>query len=258
MTKIRKISLAVLSVLLSAALVVSVFMVCCELSSRQKEKEDFKDIAELVAVTPAAMEDTSVSTTETDEPEKTKETTVRDLSKLFAMNNDCIGWLNIPGTAVDYPVMYTPENPQKYLRKNFYDEYSISGVPFLDGRCNADSGNLIIYGHNMKNGTMFSNLRCYTDPAFCAEHSVIEFETTDGLNLFEVFAVLKTDNADEWYAFISAEGKESFDKHIGSIKARSLYNLDVAPKYGQRILSLSTCYGSSKSGRLLVLAVQVY
>lgn len=255
MRKKEKISFGIVSVLLSAALAVSVFMVYNELSSRQKEKEEFKDLAELVAVTPAATEDASASTDETDEPENPQETTGRDLSKLFAMNSDCIGWLCIPGTAVDYPVMHTPENPQKYLRKNFYGEYSQSGVPFLDGRCDADSDNLILYGHNMKNGTMFSNLRYYTDPAFCDEHKTMELETADELKLYELFAVLKTDNADEWYNFITADGKESFDEHIVSIKARSLYQPDITPEYGQRILSLSTCYGSSKSGRLLVLSV---
>ena len=256
MTKKQKISMGIVSVLLSAFLAASGFMIHRELSSRQKEKEDFKDLAELVAVTQTQPSETDTPSGESD-AEMESERTGRNLSGLLALNSDCIGWLSIPGTAVDYPVMHTPGNPQKYLRQNFYGEYSQSGVPFLDGRCNADSANLIIYGHNMNNGTMFSNLRCYTDPAFCAEHSVIEFETADGLKLYEVFAVLKTDNADEWYAFISAEEKESFDERIGSIMAQSLYKPDITPEYGQRILSLSTCYGSSKSGRLLVLAVQV-
>lgn len=253
----QQISMGIVSVLLSAVLAVSGFMVYSELSSRQKEKEDFKNLEELVEVTPAATEDASASTDETDEPKKPQETTGRDLSKLFAMNSDCIGWLCIPGTAVDYPVMHTPDIPQKYLRKNFYGEYSQSGVPFLDGRCDADNGNLILYGHNMKNGTMFSNLRYYTDPAFCDEHRTMELETADELKLYEVFAVLKTDNADKWYSFITADGKEDFDRRIGEVKNQSLYKTDITPAYGQQLLTLSTCYGSSKNGRLLVIAVQV-
>lgn len=255
MTKKQKISLGIVSVLLSAALAVSAFMVYSELSSRQKEKEDFKNLEELVVVTPAATEDASASTDETDEPKKPQETTGRDLSKLFSMNSDCIGWLCIPGTAVDYPVTHTPDIPQKYLRKNFYGEYSQSGVPFLDGRCDADSDNLILYGHNMKNGTMFGDLCRYTDPAFHAQHPAVELETADGLKLYEVFAVLKTDNADKWYSFITADGKEDFDRRIGEVKNQSLYMTDITPAYGQQLLTLSTCYGSSKNGRLLVLAV---
>lgn len=261
MTKKQKISHVIVSVLLSAVLATSGFMICRELSSQQKEKEDFKELAELITVTQTellestATEDTSTPTEETTEPEKPQETTGRDLSKLFALNSECIGWISIPGTAVDYPVMHTPDNPQKYLHKNFYSEYSQSGVPFLDGRCDADSDNLIVYGHNMKNGTMFSNLRYYTDKTFCAEHPMIELETADGLNLCEIFAILKTDNADEWYNFIMADGKDDFNRRVSDVKVRSLFKSDIIPEYGQRIVSLSTCYGSSKSGRLLVLAV---
>lgn len=253
MTKKQKISLIVLSVLLSAVLAAAGFMIVRELSSRQKEKEDFRELAEIVTVTPTKPPETDTSHDESvieEEPQSG-----RNLSELFAMNDDCIGWLCIPGTAVDYPVMHTPENPQKYLRLNFYGEYSQSGVPFLDGRCSMTSSNLIIYGHNMKNGTMFSNLRYYTDPAFCAEHPTVEFETADGLKRYEVFAVLKTDNADAWYSFITAETEGDFTLRISSAKARSLYQTEITPAYGQQLLTLSTCYGNSKNGRLLVLVV---
>lgn len=255
MTKKQKISLGIVSVLLSAVLAASGFMIYRELSSRQKEKDDFKDLAEIVTVSPTEPPETKNPSGEPDaeEPQQSG----RNLAELFAMNGDCIGWIYIPDTAVDYPVMHTPSVPQKYLRKNFYGEYSQSGVPFLDGRCNTDSDNLIVYGHNMKNGTMFSNLRYYTDSAFCDEHRTVELETADGLKLYEVFAVLKTDNADEWYNFITADGKDDFDRRISEAKAQSLFKTDIIPAYGQRLLTLSTCYGSSKSGRLLVLAVQV-
>ena len=256
MTKKQKISLGIVSILLSAVLAASGAMIYRELSSRQKEKDDFKDLAQIVTVTPPEPSETDTPSGESD-AETEPEQNGRNIEELFTINGDCIGWLCIPGTAVDYPVMHTPENPQKYLRKSFYGEYSQSGVPFLDGRCDADSDNLILYGHNMKNGTMFSNLRYYTDPAFCDEHKTMELETADGLKLYEVFAVLKTDNADVWYNFITADDKDDFDRHIGEVKNCSLYKLDKAPEYGQQILSLSTCYGSSKNGRLLVLAVQV-
>lgn len=177
MTKKQKISLGIVSALLSAVLAASGFMIYRELSSRQKEKDDFKDLAEIVTASPTEPPETKNPSGESDaeEPQQSG----RNLAELFAMNGDCIGWIYIPDTVVDYPVMHTPDNPQKYLRKNFYGEYSQSGVPFLDGRCNTDSDNLIVYGHNMKNGTMFSNLRYYTDSAFCDEHRTVELETAD-------------------------------------------------------------------------------
>lgn len=167
MTRKQRISMAAVSVLLSALLAVSAVMIFRELSAQQKEKEDFRELAELVQTTPSEpIQPDEAPAPADDEPEEA----LRDLSALFAENSECIGWLCIPDTAIDYPVMHTPKNPQKYLRRNFYGEYSQSGVPFLDYRCSLDSGDLLIYGHNMKNGTMFSDLRKYLDADFLSSH----------------------------------------------------------------------------------------
>ena len=152
--------------------------------------------------------------------------------------------------------MHTPENPQKYLRRSFYGEYSQSGVPFLDRRCGLNSDNLIIYGHNMKNGTMFSSLRNYTDPAFCAAHSVIEFQTADGAEPYTVFTVAAVQKTDDWYGFIHAADSTDFTEQAAAIMQKSLYDTGVTPVYGQQIITLSTCYGSGKNGRLIVAAVK--
>ena len=151
-----------------------------------------------------------------------------NIQALIAENADCIGWLSIDGTSISYPVMYTPSEPQKYLRRSFYGQYSQSGVPFLDGRCSTVGGNLIIYGHNMKNGTMFSDLKKYLNTDFLNAHRTVRLEPAGGVFLFTVTEVLKTNTADPWYDRISCEG-------------------------GRRLL-LSTCYGSGKDGRLLIIA----
>lgn len=228
MMRKQKISMAIASILLSVLLLISGMIIYRGLSSRQKEKEDFDALAELVEmpVTDLPITSEPSKTTEPEEP-------LRDLSPLFEQNSECIGWLCIPDTAVNYPVMHTPGNPQKYLRQNFYGEYSVSGVPFLDYRCSLDSGNLLVYGHNMKNGTMFGELKSYTDPAFCADHPTIEFQTTDGLFRYTVSKVRITDTSDKWYEDI---GGELFGE--------------------KRYLVLSTCYGGG-SGRLLIIAKEV-
>lgn len=236
MTRKRKISMAIVSVLLSALLLTSGVMIYRELSSRQKEKEDFDALAELVEMPvtnpPITSERLPAETAEPSEATEPEEP-LRDLSPLFEQNSECIGWLCIPDTAVNYPVMHTPRNPQKYLRTNFYGEYSQSGVPFLDYRCSLDSGNLLIYGHNMKNGTMFGELKSYTDPAFCTDHPTIEFQTADGLFCYTVSKVKITDTSDKWYEDISGELFE-----------------------GKHCLVLSTCYGGG-IGRLLIIATEV-
>lgn len=76
---------------------------------------------------------------------------LHDIPRLIGMNGDCIGWLSIEGTAVDYPVMHTPAYPQKYLRMNFFGESSSAGVPFMDHRCDLSDDNIIsMLKHNME------------------------------------------------------------------------------------------------------------
>lgn len=216
--------------LLSAAAVLSGAKIYSELKERQKEKKDFASVAEIakLPITEAPAE--SVTDTETEPSAEPTEQSVAEhnIQALIAENADCIGWLSIDGTSISYPVMYTPSEPQKYLRRSFYGQYSQSGVPFLDGRCSTVGGNLIIYGHNMKNGTMFSDLKKYLNTDFLNAHRTVRLETAGGVFLFTVTEVLKTNTADPWYDRISCEG-------------------------GRRLL-LSTCYGSGKDGRLLIIA----
>ena len=229
----NKLALIFFCLLLSAAAVLAGVNIYMELKEQQKEKEDFAAIAEIaeLPMTEAPAESVTDAETETSAEPTEQPTAEHNIPALIAENSDCIGWLFIDGTNISYPVMHTPSEPQKYLRRNFYGKYSQSGVPFLDGRCNLQSSNLIIYGHNMKNGTMFSNLKKYVDRDFLSAHRTVKFETTDGIRYFTVTNVLKTNTSDAWYDRITAEG-------------------------GGRRLVLSTCYGSGKDGRLLIIAAE--
>ena len=216
--------------LLSAAAVLAVANIYSELKERQKEKEDFSAVAGIaeLPMTEAPAESVTDAETEPSAEPTERPAAERNIQALITENADCIGWLSIDGTSISYPVMYTPSEPQKYLRRSFYGQYSQSGVPFLDGRCSTVGGNLIIYGHNMKNGTMFSDLKKYLNTDFLNAHRTVRLETAGGVFLFTVTEVLKTNTADPWYDRISCEG-------------------------GRRLL-LSTCYGSGKDGRLLIIA----
>ena len=239
----------VMAAVLAAIVLFSGFMVIRELLTKQKEKKEFDELAQLVIT----EEDSDEIHLPVKLPEEKKR---RNLSKLFAKNGDCIGWLCIPDTAVNYPVMHTPGEPQKYLKKNFYGAYSFSGVPFLDGRCGTDSDNLILYGHNMRNGTMFAGLRGYREQAFCKSHPIIEFETAEECGYYSVFAVLTVNTDNNWYRFIDTETPEEYAKYIEKAKAVSLYDTGITPEYGEQILTLSTCTGLARDNRLLVLAVK--
>jgi len=214
--------LIIFCLLLSAAAVLAGANIYSELKERQKEKENFAVVSQIAEPT--------VTTAQTESEQTERPAAERNIQALITENADCIGWLSIDGTNISYPVMHTPSDPQKYLRRNFYGKYSQSGVPFLDGRCDLQSTNLIIYGHNMKNGTMFSDLKRYVDRDFLNAHRTVKFETTDGVQTFIVTEALKTNTSDAWYDRIAAEDS--------------------------RQLILSTCYGSGKDGRLLIIAVE--
>lgn len=216
--------------LLSAAAVLSGVKIHSELKERQKEKKDFASVAEIakLPMTEAPAESVTDTETETSAEPTEQSATEHNIPALIAENADCIGWLSIDGTSISYPVMYTPNEPQKYLRRSFYGKYSQSGVPFLDGQCSTNGGNLIIYGHNMKNGTMFSDLKKYLNTDFLNSHRTVRLETADGVFLFAVTEVRRANTADPWYDRTTCEDG--------------------------RHLILSTCYGSGKDGRLLIIA----
>lgn len=218
----NKAALIFFCLLLSAAAVLAGLNIYSELKEQQKEKDDFAAVSQIAEPTVMAAQTESEPT---EQP-----AAERNIQALIAENADCIGWLSIDGTNISYPVMHTPSDPQKYLRRNFYGKYSQSGVPFLDGRCNLQNTNLIIYGHNMRNGTMFSNLKKYVDRDFLNAHRTVKFETADGIRYFTVTKVLRTDITDAWYDRITADDG--------------------------RHLILSTCYGSGKDGRLLIIAAE--
>ena len=249
MTRNQKISLTAISLLLSAVCILSGVMIWQEVSEREKDKDNFNILSELAE--PEESEYTEHPVDETEAPIQK-----RNLTPLFEENGDCIGWICIPGTEVDYPVMHTPDEPQRYLRQNFYGEYSISGVPFLDGRCSLESSNLILFGHNMKNGTMFSAVTGYADEEYAKEHPTVEFETEFGCKTYTVFAVVSVKSTDEWYSFIDAPDKEHFDEAVSDICERARYTTGAVPEYGKQLLTLSTCYGESKSDRLIVIATE--
>lgn len=102
------------------------------------------------------------------------------IAELINMNDDCFGWISIDGTNISYPVMHTPSDPEKYLYKDFYGNFSYSGTPFMDSRCSADDDNLIIYGHHMNGGTMFADLCNYQYESYRNAHPNVVLETKEG------------------------------------------------------------------------------
>ncbi len=263
----RRLFLVILCFLLLAVTSFCGFEILQEHNSRQKDKENFAELAKLAEI-PDSGESRYMANKETkseddDDVNQSEESGVHsgsifhDVPLLISMNSDCIGWLSIDNTNVNYPVMCTPEWPQKYLRMNFYQQYSDSGVPFLDFRCSPDSDNLIIYGHNMRNGTMFSSLVEYLNEGCIPSDQRILFETENGAQEFEVFAVAVVDKSDSWYSFINAGSEDGFNETVQRIIGKASIVVGEIPRYGDRLLTLSTCYGSSRNSRLIIIAQEV-
>lgn len=172
------------------------------------------------------------------------------------MNKECYAWISIKDTRISYPVMHSPNEPDKYLNRNFYGQYSSSGVPYMDGRCTDDSDNKIIYGHHMDFGSMFSDLCNYTSRMFRDTHQSVVLEPHADRETYKVFAALRVKADNYVYNFINAETEKKYDKKIDYIISHSIYKTGIIPKYGQKILTLSTCMGTERDDRLLVIAVK--
>lgn len=256
--------LPLLTLLFAVIMVIAIVMIVGEVKDSQEAINDFDELAELITDYPVSDENESATEPKNSEAESGEETEppspapvfTRNLAPLFEKNADCIGWVYIKDTAVDYPVMHTPSEPQRYLRLNFDKEYSTAGVPFLKGKCTMECDNLVIYGHNMKNGTMFSDVTQYRNKDYCTEHPVIEFETAEGMKQYTVFAVVYVKNNDGWYDFHTADNETEFNEKIEAMKHRALYDTGITPQYGQQLLTLSTCYGATKSDRIIVIGVE--
>mgnify|MGYP002707293151 FL=1 len=184
----------------------------------------------------------------------TESETAEDDEKPYIKNY--VAWIEIPGTDIDYPVMQKQGDPEYYLRRNYKGEYSYSGTPFLDKNCNIRlSKNLIVYGHNMKDGTMFSELTKYKDLKFCMEHQNLKL-TIDGITYnYTLYAVCSVDASEGWYTFTGQTSEDNFAELISHIQNRSSYiSFTEQAEYGDHFLTLSTCDYASDNSRLIVIA----
>lgn len=177
---------------------------------------------------------------------------------LFAQNNDFIGWLKIDDTVINYPVVQSKDNPNFYLNHNFNKEYSRFGVPYIQENCSLSSDNIIVYGHNMKNKSMFNELTKYSSKDFYNSHKFIQFDTLSDHRTYEVVCAFKTvaytSNGFDYYNFVNANTKDNFSAYIERCQALSLYNTGVNAEYGDKLITLSTCEYSQNNGRFVVVA----
>lgn len=182
---------------------------------------------------------------------------------LYEKNADIIGWIRVPDTNIDYPVMYTPEEPEFYLRRDFDKNYSIPGTPFMDSLSSVytPTCNLLIYGHHIKSGIMFQNLLKFDNEEFYKEHKTFYFDTIykGGQGTYEILAAgytkiyPDTSTAFKYYQYAGITEKEEFDEYVKGVKSLSCYETGVTAEYGDQLVTLSTCAYHTEDGRFFVV-----
>ena len=198
-----------------------------------------------------------------DEQPEEKPAMLQQYVGLYEENRDLVGWLSIEGMKIDYPVMQNGDD-KYYLHRDFYGNDSKYGCLYVRKQADLDAGtNFIIYGHNMKDGSMFGDLDRYLEESFYKEHPTVSFDTLYEERTYEILAVFRSQvyNADDdvfkYYQFYEADTQEEFEDFYGNIKALSLYDTGVEAKYGDTFLTLSTCAYHVQDGRLVVVAKRV-
>ena len=181
--------------------------------------------------------------------------------ELFKLNPDLIGWIYIDGTEINYPVMQTPEWVNYYLKRDFYGQSNDHGSIYADEMADIKrpSANVTLYGHKMKDGSMFAGLLDYTDKAFFEQHRTIDFNTIYKNATYEIIAVFIT-TANEggfpYHLFVDGT-REEFDAFVSKCKELSLYDTGVDAEYGDKLITLSTCEHNVANGRFVVVAKRV-
>ena len=172
----------------------------------QKESSAaFSEVAELIRTAKPTLPDmtqaktggeadTETTADSNTAPEATpQQTAYETYQEVFAANSDFVGWISIDGTNINYPVMQTPGSPDFYLKRGFDKNYSDYGVPYVQENCLiGQSDNCVIYGHHMKDGSMFADLCKYESESFYREHPIIRFDTLAGFGEYEIVCVFKT------------------------------------------------------------------
>lgn len=182
-----------------------------------------------------------------------KEEPQLDFKALQTRYPDVKGWLTIPGTVVDYPVMQSSaQDPEKYLRRNYDMKWRMAGSLFFQYDCMPDSRNLVVFGHNMNDGTMFAVLKKMADPKFRQEHPTAVLQTADGTHEYRILTALTTDTTQLPFNRTQFAGDEDFLSFAGSMLAGTGYTTQA----GDRLLTLVTCAYTWDGARTVVVAVE--
>lgn len=173
-------------------------------------------------------------------------------NELKAINEDYVGWLTIPDTKINYPVVMGADN-SFYLNHNFYKEHDFVGAIFMDYRNSRDQvdQHMIVYGHYMKDGSMFGALKNYKDESFYQSHPKIHFNFQGQELQWEIFSVYVQDNELLETDFPTPQ---EYEDYMLNRKEQSLYEIPTTITEEDTVLTLSTCTNDTRTERIIVHA----
>lgn len=252
----RKHVLSLLMVIFISIFAISIFFIGRILWQQYKAQSMYDHLAQLTKQTGTGSNETHPKAFYKDQP------VLPEYEELYLQNNAMIGWIYVPDTKINYPVMHTPDAPNYYLRRGFDGTYSSAGCPYVQENCDVHTpcDNVIVYGHNMNNETMFGELDQFEKKDFWASHKTLFFNTITQRQEYEIVAVFKTSvssnapDAFAYYDFVWADNEQEYTDFVNRCKQLSLYDTGVDAKYGDKLLTLSTCEYSQENGRFVLVA----
>ena len=182
---------------------------------------------------------------------------------LFAINPDIVGWITLEGTHIDYPVVHRPQDRDYYLHRDFYGKKASRGCIYAREECDVlkPSDNVVLYGHMMQDATMFADLNGYKYKKFWRENPYIRFDTLRQTGLYEVICAFKTTatagKGFPYHQYTDFETPEALAEFWANCQANAYYDSGLAPQFGDKLLTLSTCEYTLDNGRLVVLARKI-
>lgn len=260
----------ILTVLFLLGFCISMIFVVRNYIVEQRAKEQFEHLADNAITTEQTKDETEKlpieTETETERPDVLAERGIvipeldLDWAELSETNEDIYSWIYIPDTKINYPVLQDAENLDYYLDHNLDHSTGLPGCIYTQYLNNKDytDNNTILYGHNMKNGTMFKGLHQYSDADFFAEHRYIYIYTPEKVLVYEIYGACEVSDAHLLYKynFVTEEGVSDFLEDMQTARSMSK---QVAEEMEfpeeKKLITLSTCIGSKPNNRWVVVGV---
>ncbi|RAV13833.1 class B sortase [Paenibacillus contaminans] len=177
--------------------------------------------------------------------------------RLLEINSDIVGWIRIENTGIDYPVVQSGDN-EYYLNHNVEKQSSARGSIFMDYRntdVNEDS-HTVIYGHHMKDGSMFGELSKYKNAAYYHDHQMITFDGLEGSTKFQIFSVYIYSPKDQFFEYEFAD-EQQYSAYLEKITTKSRYDTGVKVTSDDQLLTLVTCTYEITDARFIIHAKRV-